>query len=72
MVIIGHRLFEMALIYGASIVVTFTGIGVIMAVLVGAAGAQNIASNPWVNLMIAAVLIGFALSLLGMFELRLP
>jgi len=63
---------RMALIYGASIVVTFTGIGVIMAVLVGAAGAQNIASNPWVNLMIAAVLIGFALSLLGMFELRLP
>ena len=43
-----------------------------MAVLVGAAGAQSIASNPWVNLMIAAVLIGFALSLLGMFELRLP
>jgi thiol:disulfide interchange protein len=63
---------KMSLVYGASIVVTFTGIGVIMALLVGAAGAQSIASNPWVNLMIAAVLIGFALSLLGVFELRLP
>jgi len=63
---------KMSLVYGASIVVTFTGIGVIMAVLVGAAGAQSIAANPWVNLLIAAVLIGFALSLLGLFELRLP
>lgn len=63
---------RMSLIYGASIVITFTGIGVVMAVLVGAAGASSIASNPWVNLLIAAVLIGFALSLLGLFELRLP
>lgn len=63
---------RMSLVYGASIVITFTGIGVIMAVLVGAAGAQSIASNPWVNVLIAAVLIGFALSLLGLFELRLP
>jgi len=63
---------RMALVFGAAIVVTFTGIGVVMSVLVGAAGAQTIASNPWVNLMIAAVLIGFALSLLGLYELRLP
>ncbi len=63
---------RMSLVYGASIIVTFTGIGVIMALVVGAAGAQSIASNPWVNLLIATVLIGFALSLLGVFELRLP
>lgn len=66
------RAVRMSLVYGASIVVTFTGIGVIMALLVGAAGAQSIASSPWVNLLIATVLIGFALSLLGVFELRLP
>ncbi|MDA1028728.1 MAG: thioredoxin family protein [Bacteroidetes bacterium] len=63
---------RMSLVYGASIVITFTGIGVIMALVVGAAGAQSIASSPWVNLLIATVLIGFALSLLGVFELRLP
>ena len=71
----GHdraKAIKMSLVYGASIVITFTGIGVIMALVVGAAGAQSIASNPWVNLMIATVLIGFALSLLGLFELRLP
>lgn len=71
----GHsrsRATRMALLFGLSIVVTFTVIGVVMAIVVGAAGAQTIASNPWVNLMIAAVLIGFALSLLGLYEIRIP
>jgi thiol:disulfide interchange protein DsbD len=63
---------RMASVYGLSIVVTFTGLGVVMALIVGAAGAQAIAANPWVNLFIALVLIAFGLSLLGLFELRLP
>ncbi|WP_228350303.1 protein-disulfide reductase DsbD family protein [Rhodocaloribacter litoris] len=63
---------RMASVYGASIVLTFTGLGVIMAVVVGAAGAQTIAANPWVNLFIALVLVAFGLSLLGLYELRLP
>jgi thiol:disulfide interchange protein len=62
---------RMAAVYGTAIVLTFTGLGVLMAVLVGAAGAQSIA-NPWVNLFIGAVFILFAFSLLGLFELRLP
>lgn len=37
-----------------------------------AAGAQSIAASPWVNLAIGAVLVAFGLSLLGLFELRLP
>jgi thiol:disulfide interchange protein DsbD len=63
---------KMAGLYGLSIVATFTLIGIVMAIVVGAAGAQTIASNPWVNLLIAVVLVGFALSLLGLYELRLP
>lgn len=63
---------RMAAVYGLSIVGTFTGLGVLMAVLVGAAGAQTIAANPWVNLLLALVLLFFGLSLLGLFELRLP
>ena len=62
----------MASVYGGSIIVTFTSLGVVMALLVGAAGAQTMAANPWVNLFIAFVLIAFGLSLLGLFELRLP
>ena len=63
---------RMATLFGASIIITFTSLGIIAALVVGAAGAQQIASNPWVNLFIAFVLIGFALSLLGLYELRLP
>ncbi|NBC18567.1 MAG: DUF255 domain-containing protein [Bacteroidetes bacterium] len=63
---------RMASVYGLAIVLTFTGLGVLMALLVGAAGAQTIAANPWVNLFIGLIFIVFALSLLGLFELRLP
>lgn len=61
-----------ALFFGVAIIVTFTLIGVALAALVGVSGAQNFASNPFVNAMIAIVLIAFALSLFGMFELQLP
>jgi len=64
--------FRMASVYGVSIVLTFTGLGLILALVVGAAGAQSIAANPWVNLFLAVVLIGFGLSLLGLYELRVP
>ena len=63
---------RMASVYGVAIVTTFTGIGVLMAALVGASGAQSIAANPWVNLFIGLTFVVFALSLLGLFELRLP
>ena len=63
---------RMAGLYGLSIIGTFTGLGVAMAALVGASGAQSIAANPWVNLFIGLTFIVFALSLLGLFELRLP
>ena len=57
---------RMALIFGISIVAIFTLLGLVMAAVVGASGAQTIAANPWVNLFIAAVLVAFALSLLGL------
>lgn len=63
---------RMALVYGFAIVTTFTGLGVLMSILVSGAGAQSVAANPWVNLFIAAAFIAFALSLFGLFELRLP
>lgn len=62
----------MAGIYGASIVITFTALGVLTAIFLGAAGGQTIAANPWINLFIGLIFIVFALSLLGLFELRLP
>ncbi len=61
-----------ALLFGVAIVLTFTLIGMVLAAVVGVSGAQNFASNPFVNFFIAGVLIAFALSLLGMYELQLP
>ena len=59
-------------VYGLTIVGAFTGLGALAAALLGAAGAQPIAASPWVNLAIGAVLVAFGLSLLGLFELKLP
>jgi thiol:disulfide interchange protein DsbD len=61
-----------AFLFGIAIVATFTLLGVLLAAVFGVSGAQNFASNPWVNLFIAFVLVAFAFSLLGMYELRLP
>ena len=60
-----------ALVYCAGIVISFTAIGVILASVFGA-GASVIAQNPWVLAGIGVLFIFFALSLFGMFELRLP
>jgi thiol:disulfide interchange protein len=67
-----RRAVRMASVYGLSIVTIFTGLGLALALLVGAAGPLVIASNPWVNLFIGAVLIVFGFSLLGFFEFRAP
>jgi thiol:disulfide interchange protein len=66
------RAARMAAVYGLSIVTIFTGLGLAMAALVGAAGPMLIATNPWINLFLGAVLVVFGFSLLGFFEIRLP
>ena len=63
---------KMASLYGFAVIATFTGLGVAMALILGASGAQSVAANPWVNLFIGSTFVVFALSLLGLFELRLP
>lgn len=61
-----------ALLFGFSIVLTFTILGVLLAAIIGASGANQFAANPWVNIFIGVVLLAFGFSLLGMYELRLP
>lgn len=68
----GGRAIGQALGFGIAIVITFTILGALLALFIGASGANQFAANPWVNLFIALILIIFALSLLGAFELRLP
>jgi len=59
-------------LFGILIIGTFTILGVILSLVLGASGANQFAANPWVNLFIGLIFIIFAISLLGLFELQLP
>ena len=61
-----------AIIYALGIIVIFTSLGLILAITLGASGANQIASNPWVNLFIALLFVFFAFSLFGMYEIQVP
>ncbi|MBS1701275.1 MAG: thioredoxin family protein [Armatimonadetes bacterium] len=61
-----------ALLYCAGIIGTFTVLGMAVSILFGATGLTQLANNPWVNLLLAAIFIVLALSLFGVFELGLP
>jgi thiol:disulfide interchange protein DsbD len=61
-----------ALVYGLGIVLTFTALGFLLAVVFGASGLNRFAADPWLNLGVTALFIAFALSLFGVWELALP
>ena len=61
-----------AVAYCLGIIGTFTGLGLAMTLIFGASGIQRLATNPYLNLAIAVLFIVLALSLFGVFELRLP
>ena len=58
--------------YAAGIIFTFVGIGGGAAVLMGATGANQIGSNPWVNTAIGILFVVMAVSLLGYYEIQAP
>jgi len=59
-------------IYSLGIILMFTGIGFLFALLLGATGITDFATNPWVNLLVAGIFLLLAFSLLGMYEIQLP
>ena len=61
-----------ALVYAAGIVATFTILGMAIAVLVGAGGINRFAANPWINLLVTAIFVAFALNLFGLYQIGLP
>jgi len=67
-----RRVLRNALLYALGIMTTFVGLGFLLSLLFGATGIQEFATNPWVNLLIAALFIAFALNLFGAYELILP
>lgn len=61
-----------ALLFGAGIVITFTAVGLGLAMVVGATGVARFAADPWVNIAIGVAFVAFALSLFGLYNLPLP
>jgi len=62
----------LAIIYCLSIIGVFTAVGVLFSFFFSASALQTLANNPWLNLFVAGLFVAFGLSLLGLFELRLP
>lgn len=62
----------LAVAYCLAIIGIFTMLGVFFSFFFSAGFLQNLANNPWLNLVVAALFLAFGLSLLGMFEIRLP
>ncbi|MCC2671854.1 MAG: Thiol:disulfide interchange protein, partial [Armatimonadetes bacterium] len=61
-----------AVAYCVGIIGTFTGIGVVMALLFGASSISRFATNPIVNLALAILFVVMAVNLFGGFEIILP
>jgi thiol:disulfide interchange protein DsbD len=66
------RAVKNALVYAVGIILTFTALGMILALAVGAGGVNLFAANPWVNLLITAIFLGFAMNLFGAYQIQIP
>ncbi|MBK8464380.1 MAG: thioredoxin family protein [Chloracidobacterium sp.] len=63
---------KLATVYSMGIIATFSLLGMLLAVLFGAAGINLFAANPWVNLAIGAIFLFFAFNLFGFYEISIP
>jgi thiol:disulfide interchange protein DsbD len=61
-----------AVTYVLGIILTFTALGMAMALLLGATSLNRFAANPWINILITGIFVAFALSLFGLFDIGLP
>lgn len=68
----GSSPLKSATVYTLGIILIFTTLGLILATTLGAAGANQIASNPWVNIFIGSLFVYFAFSLFGQYEIEMP
>ncbi len=61
-----------ASLFAAGIVVLFSAFGLAATAVLGPFGVVQLASSPWVNALVALLLFAFGLSLLGLFDIRVP
>ncbi|WP_298365074.1 cytochrome c biogenesis protein CcdA [uncultured Lutibacter sp.] len=61
-----------AIIYGISIVIIYVVLGLLVSVIFGADALNALSTNVWFNIIFFLLLIIFAVSFLGAFEITLP
>ncbi len=61
-----------ALIFCLGIILTYTVLGLALALIAGPTGLNKLAASPWMNLFLTTLFVVFALNLFGMFEIRVP
>lgn len=61
-----------AIIYGVSIVIIYVALGLIVTWIFGASALNNMATNAWFNIFFFLLLVVFAASFFGAFEITLP
>jgi len=61
-----------AVLYGLSIVILYVGLGLLVTILFGASALNEMSTNAVVNIVFFLILVIFALSFFGLFEITLP
>ncbi len=61
-----------AVLYGLAIIIIYVGLGLLITLIFGASALNSLATNAVVNLIFFAILVLFALSFFGAFEITLP
>lgn len=61
-----------AVLYGLSIIIIYVGLGLLVTVIFGASALNAMSTNAVVNLIFFAILVIFAASFFGAFEITLP
>lgn len=61
-----------AVLYGLSIIVLYVGLGLLVTILFGASALNDLSTNAVVNIVFFLILVIFALSFFGLFEITLP
>ena len=61
-----------AVLYGLSIVILYVGLGLLVTALFGASALNEMSTNAVVNIVFFLILVIFALSFFGLFEITLP
>ena len=67
-----NRSIRDAIIYGLAIIIIYVGLGLLITAIFGASALNSLATNAVFNILFFALLVVFAISFFGAFELTLP